>query len=371
METILKIDEFWKRRGFHLFVIVPTLAVLLYLSFLAKPLYMSETKWLVRENRESSGSLIPGFASGLFDLGSQTSMEDALILADYLHSAELIGKLDAELDLRTHYESPSLDVFRRLGESVGRERFIKYFQKRIQVSIAPDSSILTLSVSSFDPVFSLKLAEKLIELSEDKINVLNDRIVDSQTATATAELERAQEELVKARADLLAFQMKHSIIDPGSQAAAQFSNIASLDRQIMEVQAELRTKQQYLREGSNELRQLEQTLKALGEQREQETRRLVSVGDSSIASVLYNYERIRMENEFALNAYTATFALVEQAKLSAARQEKFILMIATPQLPDEPDSPRIFRDTLTTFVVLSLLFAIGRMILATIRDHTI
>lgn len=371
MSLLSRIDRIGSRSGFWLVALVPTLCLLLYLWVLAAPVYQSETQFLVRENRDSGGPPVPGFAAALFGGGSRTSLEDAHILAQYLHSNDVLDQLEHSLGLREHYRSPALDWFRRLRGNDTREAFRDYYRRQVSVSIAPDSHIVTLAVRTFDPAFSLAVAHKLIELSEVKINRMNDRILESRTTTGKTELLRAEKSLLASRERLLAFQIEHAVVDPVTHASSHFGLIASLDARIMEKQAELGTKNQFLREGSTELRQLEQGIRALQAQRDQEILKLASEDDDSLASLLFQYERLRLENEFALNAYTTAFALVEQANLSAVRQEKFILMVARPDLPEAPSSPRPVRDSAALFLVLCLLFASGKMILATIKDHAI
>jgi capsular polysaccharide transport system permease protein len=116
---------------------------------------------------------------------------------------------------------------------------------------------------------------------------------------------------------------------------------------------------------------LQQQIAALSSQRQQETGNLVGAGDNSVAATLQAYEDIRIQSEFALQAYTAAFALAEAAKLEAGKQEKFLLLIAPPHLPEEPVFPSPIKGVLTVFICSSVLFGIGRLVISTIRDHSI
>src|SRR5690606_13654167 len=120
-----------------------------------------------------------------------------------------------------------------------------------------------------------------------------------------------------------------------------------------------------------DIQRLRQEIRALEEQRREETRRLVTEGDSNIANTLQTYERLKLQEEFALAAYTTAFALAEQVTLEASRQEKFLLVIAPPHVPEKPVFPRPIRGTATALVLSCIAYGIVRLILATIRDHTI
>lgn len=52
-------------------------------------------------------------------------------------------------------------------------------------------------------------------------------------------------------------------------------------------------------------------------------------------------------------------------------EEASLMVIAGPHRPDLPIRPRPFRGVATVFVLSALFYGIGRLLLATIRDHTV
>lgn len=368
-ETLTDVPK--SRASFLIAVVVPTILTCIYLLFLAEPTYQTEVKLLIRENSESGSGAIPGFASSILGLGSKTSMEDAFILADYLHSSAFLQELDSHFDLRRHFADSTTDVLRRLADEPLREQFDGYVRKMLITKIDPESSILTLQIQAFDPELARAMALFIIERAEDSINTLNDRMVASQTAMASRELEDAKQKMMGLRNEMLEFQIRNSMIDPVHETGAFFSNIAAIDAKLVAKRTELRIKEQYMQDDAAEMRTLRQELTALAEQRAEETRRLVSEADGTMADVLRDYEMIKLRNEFALNAYSAAFALAERANIDAARQEKFLLIIAPPHLPEQPVFPRPMVGTLTALALLSVGYGIFRLISATIRDHSI
>jgi capsular polysaccharide transport system permease protein len=144
-----------------------------------------------------------------------------------------------------------------------------------------------------------------------------------------------------------------------------------LDAKLIEKRTELRTKEQYLRPDAFEIRSIQQVIAALDSQRQQETGTLVTSGGASMAATLLAYEDVKMQAEFAQQAYASAFALVESSQLAAGRQEKFLLLIEAPNLPEDPIFPVPAIAALTAFAVSAILFGIGRLTLTTIRDHSI
>lgn len=359
------------KKSFISCTIAPTFFILLYLLFFAQSSYQAEVKLIVRENKESAVSFTSGLAASLLGGGSRISIEDAYILKEFLHGSQFLDLAEQRLGLKTHFSAPLFDPLHSLKKNPTAEEFYEYIRKRIIIQIAPDSSIVTIQANAFNPQMAKDIANLLISESEKAINTLNARMVASQTALAQKELEQSQASLRACRLQLLEFQTKHSMVNPEKEVGSHLANVAGLDAKLVEKKAELKAKQHYMREDAFEVRALQQEIAALEAQRRQETGNLVSSNEQSMAVALQNYEDLKLQAEFALKAYSSAFALVETAKLEAGRQEKFLLLIAPPSLPEEPVYPRPLMGTLTAFAILTVFFGIIRLIVATIRDHSI
>jgi capsular polysaccharide transport system permease protein len=344
---------------------------LLYLLFFAQATYQAEVKLIVRENKETASSLIPGLAASLLGTGSQISVEDAYILSAYLHGSQFIDLADRRLGLKAHFQHPVLDPLHRLKKAPEAEEFYDYVRDHISINIAGDSNIVTIYTKAFSPRMAQDLANLVIEESEKAINILNVRMTDSKTALANKELAHRQANLLNKRQELLAFQTAHNMLNPTSEAGSHLAMLATLDGKLIEKKTELRTKEQYLQPDSFEIKSIQQAIKALDSQRQQETGTLVAPGDKNMAATLLAYEDLRMQAEFAQQAYASAFALVESATLEAGRQEKFLLLIEPAHLPEHPIFPEPAEGTIIAFITATVLFAIARLVAATIRDHSI
>lgn len=342
-----------------------------YLILLAQPTYETEAKLIVRENHSGSAAPISGLPGALLGIGSKTSLEDALIIENYLHSAAFIELAAERFSLREHFSDAPHDPFRRLAHEAPSETFYEFFRKSVSIGVKPESSILTIRVRAFSPTVTQELAQFIIERSEEIINSLNERMVASQTALAQRELVQSQERLVEVKEKLLQFQISHAMVDPAGETTTYFGNIAALDSRLVEKRTDQRIKAQYLRDDAFEIRRLRQEIIALEAQRKEETRVLVTQEGTGMATTLLGYENLKMQKEFALAAYSSAFAMAENAMLEAARQEKFLLVIAPPYTPEKSVFPRPARGAAMVFILSCIGYGIVRLILATIGDHTI
>jgi capsular polysaccharide transport system permease protein len=361
------------RRGWGpiLWIGVPTLCVLIYLSFIAAPTYQSQTKLIVQENQDSPGAMFPGVTSGLLGNVAQSALKDSYILVDYLHSSELIEALDAELDLKVHYASPSSDVFRRLKKNPAKETFYDYFREQTRMQVSPDSGIITLETRAFSPELSKAIAEMMIVKSEGAINRINQRVLNSTTKLAERQLSEQREHLTTIRKKLLNFQIDNQFVNSENSVGAQVANLAQLDARLLNLNATLKTKGQFLREDAFELKSVRQEIKGLSAQRDEEAARLFTLNNSGIALAAHEYEALKLESEFILTSFTSALVASEQAKLEALKQGKFLLTIAKPYLPEKAKFPDSFTGTLTAFFIIALGFGIIRLIVATIKDHNV
>ncbi len=349
---------------------VPSLIVFLYFALLAPQVYQSESRVIVRLSRDATAA-VPGAAASLLGLGTTDSTEDSRILVAYLQSPEFIELADQRLKLREHYSTPTFAIAHRLEPDASQEDFWLFVRSMLDVRVEEPSGLISIRAKAYTPDKAKELADLTLEQSELAINRLNERMVAAQTKLAQATLEQGQRDLISRRQQLLKFQSDNAVVNPSTELGTHVSGLASLDSRLLQKRAELRAKSQYLREDAFEIRAINQEIRALEEQREQETSTLVASKDKNLSRLLQEYEDLKMQAEFAVQTYSAAFALVEKAKMEAARQEKFLLLISAPFVPEEPVAPRPLRNAITTFVIIAILFAIGRLIAATVKDHSI
>lgn len=369
-----KYMDFIERKSFWLFAVLPAALVFLYLLLLAAPQYEVTSQAIIKESGGDKGSSLSSLGLGLLDSANRVSREDGYILKEFLQSERFLTIADNTLDLRSHYSGPVSDFWNTIGskESVGD--FLDYFHGQMDITMAPDSAILTFKSRAFDPQMSLELNQLILQESERAINRLNEQMNQEQIRFAEEKLAEIQETLIQANVELKEFQIRNGMVDPESEAVSLFARISELESQLVQKKAEFKRVSQYMHEDAFQLEALRQEIQAIELQLNEEDTSLASAAgesDSSMVNVLHLYERLKMQREFALGAYTAAFATHEKLLIDATRQSKFLLVIAPPELPDESVYPKPLVGAVTTFVVGVLLFAIFRLSLATVRDHSI
>jgi capsular polysaccharide transport system permease protein len=366
MKTLLFLSPRWLK---WLLIGLPALLMAVYLTLLAADRYVSEATVAVRVAGESSATL-PGAALLLAGV-TPPSREEAFYLQRYLHSLPLLQQMDSEFDLRRHFSSPTLDLPFRLSTDASQEDFLDYFRQRVQLLFDDQSSMLTVRVQGFEAAFAQRLNTRMLELSEKFVNELSQRIARERLRFAETELGSAAGRLQQAKARLLAFQAKNKVLDPTLQAQASGVLVAELQASLSRRETELKGLLGFLNDSAPQVRQLRGEIRALEAQIATESRRATTAEkqDQRLSTLAAEFLTLRSEAEFAGDVYKLALTAVESARIDTSRKLKTLVVIEPPSLPQTAEQPQRAYAFGTLLVACLLLYAIARLVLATIREH--
>ena len=80
-------------------------------------------------------------------------------------------------------------------------------------------------------------------------------------------------------------------------------------------------------------------------------------------------KNIEQAYELAKQRYASTLTSLEAARAEAQRKQRYLLSFVQPQVPDEALLPERFKSTLILFLELCLIYSIGALVWAAIKDH--
>ncbi len=361
----MKHPSLWRRLALALVVVLPVLLGGLYFTVFAVDRYVSTSVVTVR--RAGAESPAAGGLALLLGAGNASSLEDARYLRDFVHSLALFKKLDASMHLREHFGRSGSDPFYRLWPQAGQEWAHDYWRSRVEVALDELSGLLTLRVQGFEPAFAQRVNAALLAESEAFVNNISQRIAQEQMGFARAELARAETKLEGARGDLLAFQGKHRMLDPVTQAQASGALAAELRAQVAKLEAEINTRRAYLNADSPEVVSLKGQAAALRLQVSREARGATEPG--ALGALAQQYRKLEAQAGFAADGYKAALASLETARLDAARKVKSLVVIEPPTEPETAEYPRRIYAMFTLLVACALCFALVRLGLAVIDEH--
>jgi capsular polysaccharide transport system permease protein len=358
----------WTRRWLFLIVVLPTVLVGLYLYTYAANQYESEAQVLVHS--ADKPQIPTGGASALSMLtGVSAGQNEAMSVADYLTSHDAVAKLRHEDHLVDRFQRPGVDLLSRLfGDNPTPERLLRYYQRQVKVKYDTESGITTIKVHSFTPQDSYDIAQKLLQIGEQRVNELNARSYTDAIANARRALEEAEAALTANDVAMTAFRHRSGDIDPQATGAAQLGLVSGLSAQLAAARAQLQTMSGVITPSSPQYQALAGHVRSLEAQIDAQSGKLTGRADS-ITNDVSEYQALMLRRDFLNKRYEVAAAGLEKAREQAIQQELYLQRIVNPNMPVKALFPERARILATVLVSLLLVYSIGWLIVAGVREH--
>jgi capsular polysaccharide transport system permease protein len=339
----------------------------LYWSVFAARRYVSEAHIVVESLQAPSAQSID-FSS--FLAGGGRDAKDLLLLRDYLLSADMLAKLDAELDLRTHY-SDSYDVFSRLlYRDIPFEWFLRHYRRRVSVEHDEGAGMLVIRVQAYAPEVAQALAAILVKDGDRFMNERAQGLAREQVSFAEREVAAAGKRMAQARQSLLAFQNAKGLVSPTATVESISAVVARLESELSDLQARRTALAAYLAPSASELVQLNAELKAVEQQlKAQRARLAANNGKATLNRVAEEYDRLALDAGFQQDVYKTALGALERSRVDASRTLKKVSVLQKPTLPEYSMEPGRVYNSLMYVLATLLLTGILHLVLAIIREH--
>src|SRR5690606_19266327 len=295
--------------------------------------------------------------------------KDSLVVREFVLSKDMLQYLEDELALKEHYSSPDIDFLSRLDPDASLEDFHAYYLKYVTVEFDTEAQILHFAVQAFDRGYANRVLQTILERAEVFVDALNDKITRSQMRFFEGELERAEAKLRASKNALVEFQTKHRIISTESEQQTILATIGTLESELAKKQSELKGKLTFLTVNSPQIVALQTEIEALKRQIDSEKTRLAGGQQEALSMLDAVYRGIQLDLEFNTNSYTSTLNALEQSRIEAARQLKFLVVVSQPTLADTSEFPDRIYIIGTTIIVCLILFGFASLIYSIIIEH--
>ncbi|MEZ9657995.1 lipopolysaccharide biosynthesis protein [Vibrio sp. 10N.261.52.F3] len=361
--------EFISNNLFILLVVLPTAIFAFYQNFWATERYDSQALVIVQQpdgmaTMDASMALLTGLG------GSSSMVSDTELVKAYIYSNDMLSYLDESIQLREHYSQKHIDFFSKMFESDSREDFVAFYEKHISVYIDSKSNVVHINAQAFNPEFSRKLTQTIVERSEWYINSIGHQLAEAQLEFIKGEHQLVQDTLELAQRNLLQFQQRYNLLDPTAEGMAMQQIAYTLEGQISIKEAELKGLKGVMSKNAPQVVSLENELNALRHQLINERNKLSQDNELSIpvSEILAGYADLKIKMELALKAYTSSQISLEKARVEAYRQLKFLIVVERATKPEDNKYPDAFYNVTLFALVAAMLFAIGRIIFLVIQE---
>jgi capsular polysaccharide transport system permease protein len=363
----------WLRRrlGFILVVLLPTLLGTVYFEIVATPIYMSTAQFVVG-NVGSTASL-GGLAGFLVNTGVAPAASYAYSVAAYMASRDALAILDKNVHIRDIYSRPGADFLARFpniffGPSF--ENLYWHYSSWVQIYFDPVQNITTITVYAFRPEDAVTLVQQLLSLSEKAVNRLNASAIEDVLRAARGEVDRLEQRLASIQAQINEFRNRELMLDPNQQSTAATALGASLESDLVTARALLAQIQQ-LAPASPGLATLRSRIATLEEQAAAEQRKNAG-GSATLAPKMSQYDALMLQQQFVQQLVQAAITTLNSTEVAVAQQRLYVERVAEPSTPDIPWYPyRTEIDSLLVLITAWLIYGIGRILIAAIREHVL
>ncbi len=353
---------------FLAFVLAPTLVTALYVGVFEANQFQSEAHFIVRTNAPNAAP--PSGLGALLGLGAGGGQSEVRSVEDYLASHDAVAALQRRVDLVALFRRPEADVVSRLGGGPAPppETLLKYYRRHVKVVVSTDSGIAKLTVRAFRPDDAHRIAETLLELGEARVNTFNQRALENGLSVAKAELREAELGVAHSENSVTGFRQGEQDIDPERSSAAQITLATQLEQRLHESKAQLASMNGVVAADSPQRVALASQVQAMGAQVESVKAHLAGP-HTAMAPGLGAYESLRLRQEFAAKHYEAAAGTLEMARTEALKQQLFVVRVVEANLPVKALYPERLKAIATVFLATLLIYGIGWLILAGVREH--
>lgn len=350
-------------------VVLPTLMFSFYQLFWATERFESQAQVIVQQpdgmaTMDASMAVLTGLGV------SNTGVSDTELVKAYILSNDMLQYLEGTLGLRQHYSQSNIDSFSRLSEDSSREGFLEYYQQHISVFIDSKSSIVFVQGQGFDADFAHELTKTIVDRAEWYINSIGHQLAEAQLEFIKKEHENIQSRLEEAQSTLLNFQQRYNLLDPAAEGMAMQQITYGLEGQISAKEAELKGLLAVMSAQAPQVKAVQTQLEALKGQLIIERAKLSTDTNQVIpvSEILAGYTDLKVKMELALQAYTSSQVSLEKSRIEAYRQLKYLVVVESATHPQDNKYPDTFYNISLFALIAIMLFAIGKIIISTIRE---
>lgn len=342
-----------------------------YLLLWAAPQYESQSQLIIKKS--DGGSSFDPTSLVMASVSDAPLSTDSVLVEAFIKSQDMYDYLVENYALNKNYQSDQADFFSRLSSSASKEAKFQYFLDHIEVEVDSSSAVITLRTRGFTSEFANTLNKAIIEHAEDFINNINNDLAKSKLDFAKGEHEVVEQKLSQAKRDLLAFQAKYNVLDPTAEGAASQQIAFSMEATLAQKQAELRAMSSTMSDLAPEIRNIRRQISALQEavskqKNELNTGAVSSKDNISMTEVMAQYSDLQIQLQLAIQAYSSSLITLENTRVEAYEKVQHLVTIEKPTQPDSHQYPEIIYNLTLFGVILFMLYGIGRIVIATIRE---
>jgi len=365
-KSILK---FSKRNSFFTFVIIPVIILGIYYVLFASPRYESSATLSLRQN--DTTPVIDSSMGAL--LGASTpSTSNSYLLIDYMQSTQMFSLLQKSINIQSMYSNAHIDHISKLSGNANLQDALRYYKTMISTYYDLESNSIDISAQAYNAKDAQKILQNIIKNSQQAIDYITQTLAKNRMKFSKEQLNDVKTDALKAQQNLIDFQHDKGIVDPEGSYSSKSTVVSTLQGKLAESETKLTSMKYYLEDDSSQVKALKQNIKAIKSQIQKEKSEFLdesTTDEAHAKDYISSYQWLKLNAEFKMTEYKTALQAYETSRIDALRQQSYLVEVIKPTLPDSSKYPRVLYNLLTIFILLSLIYGIGRMVVTIIIEH--
>lgn len=346
---------------------LPTIIAAWYYSTVATPLYATISQFQIQQaEKSSSGSL-----GGLFSGTQMATNTDSVSVQSYLTSRDAMLRLDKELGFKQAFQNPAIDPVLRLAPDATNEQTYKLYQDSVKIGYDPTEGVINMEVIAPDPKLSQEFSIALIKYAEGQVDQMTARLREDQMKGSVESYRDAEEKVLQAQRRVQELQQKLGVLDPVAEGSVIMGQIAELERQLSMKKLELGQLQANERPNQSRVAGVQGDISRL-QQMLTQTRSQLTEGSNARGSLASISGEIRIAESDLMTRQellAAAAAQMENARIEANKQVRYLSLSVAPVPPDEATYPKAFQNTIVAFLIFAGIYLMLSLTASILREQ--
>ncbi len=374
---ILKMQEQIARRrkrklallGARMFVFVglPTLIAAWYFSMVATPLYSTKSEFIIQTSEPPAASGLGGLLTGT----PAANMQDSIIVQGYLMSRDALLRLEQDVGFKEAFQGNHMDPLQRLPDDANLDDTFAVYQKRLIISYDQTEGIIKMEVVAPDPAVSVEWSEKLIQYAEEQVDNMSKRKREQTMQDAQANYEKAQEEVMEAHRRVIELQEQTETYAAEVEVTLLTQQIGALETQLTQERLSLAQMEGNSNPNQARMEPVKRRIATLEEEIATLRAKLTQSGSNGDSLARIQGELLIAQADVQTRQMLLAQAVqaMENSRVEANRQVRFLSVSVNPVAPDTPSYPRAFENTLVTMLILIGIYLMVSMTVSILREQ--
>jgi capsular polysaccharide transport system permease protein len=310
----------------------------------------------------------PDLLSGIGLPAVTTASHDGQIVVEFIQSDALVGRLVEDYGFDAAFGNWSFDPFASVSRAAALEDKTSFWLNQSSAAYDSTSNIITVNVRAYTAEDSLRLAQGVLEETEEVVNSLNSRVQDEAVRVATEEVAARREAYNEARRGVINARANRMTTLEG-EAAQQVGLVGQIESQLATARVERAAAIAQFRPDSPQIQAMDERIAALERQRDQAITAARGGFGATEASRDVNAQTALLDYQFAQTAYYSAVEAQRQAVATRANERRYLVAFVPPRLAEVSNYWSRFWNIFAVALIAGLLMAIGTLGYSIVKDH--